>query len=196
MSFQVEREVKILIERDGLDLSQATKQNEISQVYFLSGPGTIRIRRYPQERYEVTFKFSRPGDASSEYNLPVSQDGATLYAEALEHGFPEISKVRYEFRGEGPGLDGLIWEVDLFRNNFDFLTVCELEYPGPARPQGLATRPSWYHQGQWGVDVSSHGGFRNSKLVELDSSRREQLKIELRQLLKNGPPTHWPRECP
>lgn len=189
MSHQLEREVKLLLRREHVLLGAALSSREIRQVYLLTGQGTIRVRASqaaPGEplAHELTLKFDRGAETSSEYTLPLAPDlGPRLYAEALERGFPEIAKTRYLMPAGGEGMQGLVYEVDVFTGRFDFLTLGELEYPGAARPPGLATRPDWYPEGPWPVDVSEHGGFQNSRLVGMDAAAVEATRREFERLL-------------
>lgn len=189
MSHQVEREVKFLVQREGLDLSQALGEKRIQQVYFPSPAATLRVRAYEGDRYELTLKFRKTAEEASEYNLDLDPEvGPRLYAEAVARGLPEIRKVRYLLPARGEGMEGLRFEVDVFEGRFDFLTLCELEFPGPQRPPGLERRPDWYPRGPWGVDVTEHGGFRNSRLVAMSDPEVDALRGEFAALLEAGDP--------
>ncbi len=178
-----EREVKLLVARSGLDLSRARSATEIAQVYLAWGKASIRVRRYPDGHHELTVKLPLAGDGSSEYDLPLGEVGPRLYAEALANGFAEIRKTRYRMPGDHLDPPGLEFEVDVFHGRFGFLTVAELEYPGPDRPRGLDRRPDWYPEGPWGVDVTSDRRFKNSALVALDDGGIGRLAEEYRRLL-------------
>jgi CYTH domain-containing protein len=185
VSHQIEREVKFLLERKHLNLSQALGKKQIRQVYLPSQAATLRVRAYQDGRHELTLKFRRDEEEASEYTLDLDPKvGPQLYQEAVHRGLPEICKTRFFFPARGEGMEGLRFEVDLFEDRFEFLTLCELEYPEPERPAGLAERPSWYPAGPWGVDVTTHGGFRNSRLVSCDEHQIEILRGEFRRLLQ------------
>lgn len=188
MKHQIEREVKFLVDREGVDLSQALRVEEIAQVYFPSPAATLRVRAYQGGRHELTVKLRNDQEESSEYNLDLDPEvGPRLYHEALARGLPEIRKHRHCFAAHGEGMEGLIFEVDCFHGRFHFLTLCELEYPGPTRPPGLCERPAWYPRGPWGIDVSAHGGFRNSRLVSLEATQIDELEREFARLLQGQP---------
>lgn len=183
MAHQVERELKLLLDPAGLRIPDDATRRRIRQVYFLSGPATIRIRAYDQGPFEVTFKFDRKGeDGKDEFNLDMDADGERLYQLALAAGFPEIAKTRYEIPAAREGLEGLTWEVDLFEGRYDFLALAELEFEGPQRPR-LEARPTWYPEGPWPVDVTDAGSFRNSHLVHLNDAAIVDVRREFEALL-------------
>lgn len=187
----LEREVKFLVQRDQLEVPEAAEAKVLRQVYLLSGAGTIRIRHWPDDpaeaqakvpgsgSYELTIKFSRQGDECREYNLDLPDQGPELYKDALREGFPEIHKTRVFLPTEDPTLT---FELDLFHGDHSYLTLLELEYPGPERPQLLQQRPAWY-RGPWGIDVSEHPAFRNSRLVAMTEAERDSTRELFKALL-------------
>lgn len=181
----LEREIKILVDRAGVDTSTSQGRKQIAQVYLRSGPeGTVRVRRYEGGAHELTVKLRRGPGVDSEYTFPVAgDDGPRLYQEALEGGFPEVRKTRWLFPAD---LDppGLTWEVDLFEGDLAFLAVAELEYPGPDRPPGLDAPPRWY-RGPWGLDVTDDRRFKNSALVTLDGAGAAALAEVVADKLKS-----------
>lgn len=187
MSHQVERELKLLLDPARLRLPEDAPRTRIRQVYFLSGPATIRLRAYDDGPFEVTFKFDRPGeDGREEFDLPVDPDGEELYRLAQAAGFPEIAKTRVKLPAQGGDLDGLTWEIDLFEGRYDFLALAELEYPGPARPGGIEARPAWYPEGPWPIDVSDSGVFKNGHLVRMNEGGVEDVRREYQALLEGA----------
>ena len=145
---RIEREIRYLVRRGSVDLGLADKVGTLTEVYFLSGDTSVRLRKTEAETasFELTFKFWNRSE-NEEFTTPVE---AVLGEQLLDRGskanFPVTQKIRYQFRKQGPPY----WEVSIYERPVQGLAIAELEYEGELR-DALLTKPPWYTGTSWGT---------------------------------------------
>lgn len=185
----IEYELKYLMDPQFVRFEESISMQQICQYYVLQAPTRVfRIRRYESHQnahYELTLKFKR-SQGSPEFNWPIDvSEGDELFQYLQEEQIPCIQKKRYLFQAmEIPGPE-LFWEVDHFEGALSFLTVAELEYPGPEKPTHLHLRPHWYPKGTWPIEVTSDPAFLNAKLALLSLEEAHQLHTKVKSLLQH-----------
>lgn len=186
----IEYEIKYLLIREEVDLTQAVEVREIAQYYLVQQRSrTIRLRTFIREQkpcYELTLKF-KGSQGNPEFNIPLSspQGAELLQVIQQQKTVYKIEKKRYLFPALELQTPHLFWEVDFFQDPLSFLTVAELEYPGPTLPQGLSQCPSWYQNTQehWPHDVTKDPDFLNASLSRLRGSSLEKFRKKVKSLL-------------
>lgn len=133
---------------------------EIEQAYVSFRP-TVRVRslrdRRGEMRYVLTVKSgSKAGDGlvREEFELPIDRAGYETLLRKAEGGV--IRKTRYLFRRA----DGLLEEIDVFRDALEGLCYLEIEFPTADAARAFAS-PAWTQR-----DVTSDKRFRNSALAQ------------------------------
>lgn len=163
----MEIEKKFLLKEFPKELTKAEKY-EIEQAYISRNPA-IRIRRRNQE-YFLTIKakpFKREAKnivISNEVELQIQKEEYESLLERAE-GYL-IQKTRYKINLE----EGLVAEVDIFRERLSGLRFVEVEFPTIEMAEEFE-KPSWF-----GRDISGDKRYLNAELSKLDEYRAEDFK--------------------
>lgn len=179
-----EKEVRFLIHPNSVDTKRSISSIEIVDIYIIQEEFSLRIRKHEQdviEKISLTFKLFRDENAI-EYNFPMEFVLASqLINEPEIHLLPRIKKIRYIFNS----INGLSWQVDMYQDNLSFLTIAELEYSNPIRPQLINEIPDWYSGRNWGcneMDITNDRIFL-SRILEASSDEIGDFKQEVDQRL-------------
>jgi adenylate cyclase len=152
--------VKQLPPLDGLE------KIELEQHYLSDTETPLRIRRYDQDRYELTKKIPvNQADLSrqEEINIPLA---ASEYAELKGLAKRGLTKTRYLFRLEN---DQLTAEIDVYHGPLNGLVTVEVEFPNEhSRDRFLP--PDWF-----GQDITQEEWATNSYLAGRDFEEIKQL---------------------
>lgn len=133
---------------------------EIEQAYISFRP-TVRVRalrdRQGDERFVLTVKSgakTSDGLAREEFELAIDREGYETLLGKAEGSV--IRKTRYLF----PRKDGLLEEIDVFRDALEGLCYLEIEFPTVDAARAFPS-PVWTKR-----DVTSEKRFRNSALAK------------------------------
>ena len=150
----MEIERKYLLDTIPFDLSPY-ETTEITQTYISTDP-TIRLRKAVSNgiaEYILTIK-GQGLLAREEFELALTleqYEKLLLKAETTQ-----IEKIRYKI----PVENGLVAELDVYKNTLSGLFTVEVEFQTPAMAQAF-TPPSWF-----GRDVTFNPAYKNSNLVK------------------------------
>ena len=157
----MEIERKWLVDRNAIPYdTDALDAYEIEQAYISFHP-TVRVRalrdRQGNETFVLTVKSgskASDGLAREEYELPIDRDGYAMLRAKAEGSV--IRKTRYLVRRA----DGLLEEIDVFRDALDGLCYLEIEFPTVEAARAFPS-PAWTQR-----DVTRDKRFRNSALAQ------------------------------
>jgi hypothetical protein len=145
---------------------------EIEQGYISEKP-TIRIRK-ADERYILTVK-SKFGVCNNEGDPIVNNESETEITKKEYEALKEklvcntLRKTRYII----PLADGLVAELDVFKDRLCGLVFAEVEFPSVEEANRF-NKPEWL-----GMDVSNDKRYRNSNIVKLNNYSKEYFEEDV-----------------
>jgi CYTH domain-containing protein len=157
----MEIERKWLADRNRIPYdTDALDAYEIEQAYISFHP-SVRVRalkdRQGNERFVLTVKSgskAADGLVREEYELAIDREGYETLLRKAEGSV--IRKTRYLF----PREDGLLEEIDVFRDALEGLCYLEIEFPTVDAARAFPS-PDWTQR-----DVTSEKRYRNSALAK------------------------------
>ena len=134
------------------------KKIEIEQSYLNHGKPTLRIRKYNEDEYILSYKarkkeYKEDLSVCDEVELPLSQ-------ESYEHLRKKVDgRIIYKTRYVIPLEDGLKVEIDKFKEFFDGVCFAEIEFKSEEQANSYKI-PDWL-----GEDISNQKRVKNGYMA-------------------------------